>query len=260
MTQTLTRQGRIARLRVAAQRALHPMRRRRAIDLLKSMPKPTNVLVICHGNVCRSPLAAEVLARRLNDAGVSVVSAGLAPYKSSLPTASVEAAARRDIDISSHSAQRATHAMVAAADLVVVMEMSHARVVRDYFGASRRRIILLGDCDPGRIQRRSIPDPMGGTPAEFDSCYARIERCGRTLADVLLEVDTPLGADNSATATRGGSVKGGGVGTAASGLGADFLDGRITRSMARAIARAASLTMENASTSPGLGSVSRNSS
>ena len=204
MAQPLTRHSRMARLRAAAQRALHPMRRRRATELLRAMPVPSHILVICHGNVCRSPVAAAILTRKLHDAGVSVTSAGLMPYKAAVPDASVQAAGRRGIDLAGHTAQRATHAMVAEADLVVVMQVSHARAARDYFGAPRRRIVLLGDCDPEPIARRSIADPMSGTAVDFDACYARIERCALVLADSLLD---PVDSSSPATTRERAAVR-----------------------------------------------------
>src|SRR5437763_427327 len=152
----LTRRSRIAQLRAATERALHPIRRRRALDALRQMPTPQRILVLCHGNVCRSPVAAAVLARELGDADIDVSSAGLARFRAAMPQQSMEAALRMGIDLEGHKSQLATHAMVAAADLVVVMEASHARVVRDYFGTPRRSLILLGDCDPAPIDRRSI--------------------------------------------------------------------------------------------------------
>src|SRR6185369_9657561 len=109
-----------------------------------------------------------------------------APFRAATPEAAIAAARRRGIKLAKHKAQRATHAMVAEADLVVVMDESQQRVAREYFGAARRSIVLLGDCDPEPIECREIPDPINASAAEFDACYARIERCVATLAGILL--------------------------------------------------------------------------
>ena len=48
-------------LRRVPSRVLHPLRRQRALRALRGRRRPASVLVICHGNVCRSPFAAALL-------------------------------------------------------------------------------------------------------------------------------------------------------------------------------------------------------
>src|SRR5690348_3600930 len=106
--------------RATLDRALQPMRRRRIARALRAMPAPQSILVLCHGNLCRSPFAAAILARELGPCGVAVTSAGIAPSQASSPGDAIAAAQRRNVDMTAHVAPRATHAMVAQADLIVV--------------------------------------------------------------------------------------------------------------------------------------------
>src|SRR6266480_5816007 len=71
-----TLMGTIARtLRNTPDRLLHARRRREARGRLAGR-RPASVLVICHGNICRSPFAAALLARELAPHGIPVTSAG----------------------------------------------------------------------------------------------------------------------------------------------------------------------------------------
>jgi protein-tyrosine phosphatase len=89
-----------------------------------------SILVICTGNVCRSPIAEGLLRAavraRLGDAAPVVSSAGTAGWDGSgaMPE-SVEAAAERGIDISGHVARRLDGDLVASADLVLAMAEEH---------------------------------------------------------------------------------------------------------------------------------------
>src|SRR5712692_6549405 len=67
--------GMMARLRTAPVRLLHALRRRAAREALRERA-PQSILVVCHGNICRSPFAAAVLRQALGPDGVRIDSAG----------------------------------------------------------------------------------------------------------------------------------------------------------------------------------------
>lgn len=93
------------------------------------------ILVICTGNVCRSPIAEGMLRaaleRRFGDRSPTVTSAGTSGWDGSGAMAeSVTAAAERGVDISGHRARRLTRGDVADADLVVAMAAEHRDAVQ----------------------------------------------------------------------------------------------------------------------------------
>src|SRR6476660_7196818 len=94
----------------------------------------TAVIVVCTGNVCRSPIAEGLLRRaterRPVDAPVTVSSAGTAGWEGSpaIPEA-VEAAAERGVDISGHVAARLRPGVAADADLVLCMAGEHRDLI-----------------------------------------------------------------------------------------------------------------------------------
>jgi len=85
----------------------------------------TTILVICTGNICRSPVAAAMLQRRLTDAHVT--SAGLSTEGEPAHVHSIESAADLGLDLSGHRSRRLTADAVNEADLVLGMERAHVR-------------------------------------------------------------------------------------------------------------------------------------
>jgi protein-tyrosine phosphatase len=87
------------------------------------------VLVLCTANICRSPVGAALLARALDERGVSaqVRSAGRLSGGWSATPENVEAMRRRGVDLSGHRSTVATPRLVAGSDLVLGMAREHVR-------------------------------------------------------------------------------------------------------------------------------------
>ncbi len=91
------------------------------------------VLVVCTANVCRSPMAAGLLASHLRAAGHSVIvtSAGTQSVRLGVDRVAVDELRERGIDISGHQPRAFDGAMLEAegADLIITMTRAHLRVV-----------------------------------------------------------------------------------------------------------------------------------
>lgn len=179
------------RLRHAPDQILHPLRRSATLRALRALQLPRTILVVCHGNICRSPFAAGVLARALGPRRTLVASAGFVGPGRGTPPHGITAAARRDIDLSPHRSQLLTPVLVAAAHLVVVMDVQQQRRVCERFGRVRSEVIVLGDLDPQPIATRAIHDPVDQPLEAFEESYARIERCADTLVAELARLSEP---------------------------------------------------------------------
>ncbi len=158
---------------------LHPTRRYRARRRLRALGAPRKILMVCTGNVCRSPYA-EVKARESDEDGLrwDVRSAGwMGPSGRAPPLEAVKVARERGLNLDGHRSQLLSKELVGWADLLLVMERSHATICRDEFRADGRRILLLGDLDPDLPRRRAVPDPWGGPREDFESAFDRIDRC-----------------------------------------------------------------------------------
>ena len=92
------------------------------------------ILLVCTGNICRSPMASGFLAGLLRDQGVhgvSVESCGVSAWEGSPATPeAVEAMRERGLDISGHVARRMNRRIIEAADLIVGMASEHREAVR----------------------------------------------------------------------------------------------------------------------------------
>ena len=93
-----------------------------------------SILVVCSGNICRSPVAEGLLRRgvqrRFGVEAPDVSSAGTIGLEGSPATPeSVQAALERGVDISAHRARRLTDPMVQRADLVVCMAAEHREAI-----------------------------------------------------------------------------------------------------------------------------------
>jgi protein-tyrosine-phosphatase/predicted ATP-grasp superfamily ATP-dependent carboligase len=142
--------------------------------------RPVRVVVACYGNICRSPFAAELLARALGHAPgsqpVTVTGAALAcrPSRPS-PDRAVAAAARRGVDLAPHRSRYADDALLQAADLVLVFDAANLNLLAARGLPLQREPLrlreVLADADNGEIA-----DPVDGDDAYFDRTYALIER------------------------------------------------------------------------------------
>lgn len=181
----------LTRLHHTVDHALHPWRHDRVVRRLRTLPAVREVLVVCHGNICRSPFAAERLGRALQPHGVVVHSAGFLGQGRPSPREAVTAAAELGVDLRDHRSRLVVPSLLDPADLVVVMDGSQWSTLRFDFGYPGSRIILLGDLDPGPALARAIPDPWDRPLAEFRSVYARIDRCVGVLATLLSGASAP---------------------------------------------------------------------
>jgi len=125
------------------------------------------VLFVCSGNICRSPFA-ELVAREMNDrADTEFSSAGTNAIEGIRATSTgVAAAAELGLDMEPHRATQLRADLVAASDLVYVMESHHADSVLA-LDASASVDLLRADGLP-------IPDPYGGDRLEYRGCYSMI--------------------------------------------------------------------------------------
>ncbi|HYD52784.1 MAG TPA: hypothetical protein VEA99_09165 [Gemmatimonadaceae bacterium] len=172
------------RTRHLPDRLRHPDRHRRLLDRLASGPRPREVLVVCYGNVCRSPYLEAALRRALPE-DVRVRSAGFVGPDRPVPDVSAEVAMRRGLDLSPHRSQLLTPDLVRGADLVLVMDAQQADAVQLQFGARDESVVIVGDLDPEPAETRGIRDPWGREVEVFESSYTRLDRAASVLARLL---------------------------------------------------------------------------
>lgn len=164
-------------------RLLHRRRHVAVRRRLSQAQRPRQMLVVCHGNICRSPYMQAVLQRALPD--VTVTSAGFVGSDRPVPEISIALSAKRGLDLSRYRSRPIAQSMVGDADLVVVMDSDQARQIWRGFRIERARIVIAGDLDPRFDASRAIRDPWNLSSNVFESSFDRLDRCAATLVSVL---------------------------------------------------------------------------
>ena len=164
-------------------RVLHRRRHLAVQKLLWRAQHPRKILVVCYGNVCRSPYLQAVLQRALPE--LVVKSAGFFGSDRPVPQISIVLSAERGLDLSRYRSRPLTQSTVGNADLVIVMDSDQARQLARTFPINRARIVIAGDLDPVFDASRSITDPWNQSSDVFVSSFDRLDRCAATLVSIL---------------------------------------------------------------------------
>ena len=142
------------------------------------MSAPLRVVLVCTGNICRSPVAEKVLRARLDAAGlaegVEVTSAGTGPWHEGEP---MDRRAADTLRARGYDAEHVAHqidAGITDADLVVAATADHARDLRAA-GVAPDRLRLLRSFDPEAPEGAEVPDPYFGGPDGFDEVLDLVE-------------------------------------------------------------------------------------
>ena len=141
------------------------------------------ILVICVGNICRSPIAEALLSEKLSN--IQVSSAGLATEMSGLTGAqadrlALETAKKNNLDISRHRARQLTRDMTALFDLILVMEPEHIEQVSKIAPESRHKVLLMGQWGEG-----TIPDPYKKSEDTFSRTFQKLLKASESWAKKL---------------------------------------------------------------------------
>ncbi len=143
------------------------------------------VLFVCTGNICRSPTAEGVFRHLVAEAGlaegIGTDSVGLEGWHTGTPPdpRSVEAAARRGIDISDMRARQLTREDFDRFDLLLAMDDGHHRHM---LGRATRKqqdkVRMFMEAAAGH-PAPAVPDPYYGGPDGFESVLDLIEEGAR---------------------------------------------------------------------------------
>lgn len=135
------------------------------------------ILIVCVGNICRSPTAERLLQQKMPHLRVS--SAGLRALAGrDADLQAIRTALRRGVIVAGHTARQLTPAMCREADLILVMEPWHIDAVAETLPAARSKTMLFGQWLP----RKSIPDPYGQTDEVFETVYRQIDEAAEQWA------------------------------------------------------------------------------
>ncbi len=138
-----------------------------------------HILVVCTGNICRSPAAAGLLAAQVDG---DVESAGIhAPIGHRADVRAMRLAERYGVSLYKHRARQLTRQMCSRSDLILVMERGHISDVANLAPEARGKTLLLGHW----LDRAEIADPWQESDSRFEQIFAQIEHAVCRWASVL---------------------------------------------------------------------------
>ena len=137
-----------------------------ANDSWKGMFK--SILVVCIGNICRSPTGEALLKSKLAGRGISVSSAGLgALVGKPVDATATQVMAAAGYTLPEHQARQLTADMLREADLILAMELKHLQSIHSMAPHARGKTFLFGKWS----DNREVPDPYRQQLPAFEHVF-----------------------------------------------------------------------------------------
>jgi tRNA threonylcarbamoyl adenosine modification protein (Sua5/YciO/YrdC/YwlC family) len=139
------------------------------------------IVIVCTGNTCRSPMAEMLLKQKLAAAngipierlpqhGIHVCSAGITANNGS-PAAdqAINVLGKQDLDLTCHRSQPLSYALANSADLILTLSNSHQQaIVNEWPEFADKTSLLASDGS-------SVSDPIGGSYEIYQQCAVQID-------------------------------------------------------------------------------------
>jgi len=136
------------------------------------------VLMVCLGNICRSPLAEGILKSKVSDSDFIIDSAGTGGWHiGELPDSrSIEVARINQIDITDQSCRKFVYQDFQDFDLIYVMDKSNMADVLSLAKNDEDRMkvtLILDELYPGKF--KEVPDPYYGGGNGFEKVFVMLD-------------------------------------------------------------------------------------
>ncbi|KQC33220.1 MULTISPECIES: low molecular weight protein-tyrosine-phosphatase [Nonlabens] len=152
------------------------------------MKEQTSILMVCLGNICRSPLAEGLMRSKLNFTKFTVDSAGTSGgHKGEAPDKrSIEVAKRYDLDISQQRSRKLTPQDLENFDYIYVMDRSNYNDVMDLAQNDEQRAKIKKILEvPFPGDDLDVPDPYYGGDQGFENVYKMLDQATDAIAQQL---------------------------------------------------------------------------
>lgn len=151
--------------------------------------KKIKVLMVCMGNICRSPMAHGYLEHLVREAGlgerIEVDSAGTHAYHIGEPPdpRAQQTAQRRGVDLSTQRARKALREDFTEFDYVLAMDRDNYTILADLCPTGEEhRLHLFLEFAP-QLSEREVPDPYYGGAAGFERVFDMVEAAAQGLLE-----------------------------------------------------------------------------
>ncbi|MEZ9835243.1 protein tyrosine phosphatase [Vibrio breoganii] len=131
------------------------------------------ILVVCVGNICRSPIGEEILKVAMPHKSVSSAGIGALVNKPA-DEKSILVCENNNLDLSNHLARQLTSSLIAEHDLILVMEKGHIEAVSKIAPSARGKTMLFG-----HWLQKEIPDPYRKSLEAFEHVFELIDKSAK---------------------------------------------------------------------------------
>lgn len=139
-----------------------------------------SILVVCVGNICRSPTGERLLKKKLPNKEISSAGLGALVGKSA-DAASIKIANQNGLSLEGHQGQQLTSSMCREYDLILVMEKGHIDAVCRLAPEVRGKTMLFGHW----LEQREIADPYRQSDEAFEFVYRLLDESAQKWANAL---------------------------------------------------------------------------
>lgn len=139
-----------------------------------------SILVVCTGNICRSPIGERLLRKLLPDKRIDSAGTG-ALVGHAADESAVKVANLHQLSLANHTARQFTLSVGREYDLILVMEKKHLEQIDNIAPEVRGKTMLFGHWN----NQRDIPDPYKKSDEAFLSVYHLIEKASQVWAQKL---------------------------------------------------------------------------
>ncbi|KMV67906.1 protein tyrosine phosphatase, partial [bacteria symbiont BFo2 of Frankliniella occidentalis] len=125
-----------------------------------------SILVVCTGNICRSPTGERLLKKYLPDLSIDSAGTGALKNHAADDTANL-VATENGLSLDGHKAKQFTSELAQRYDLILVMEKHHQEVVTRIAPEVRGKTMLFAHW----MEKKQIPDPYRQSREAFEHVY-----------------------------------------------------------------------------------------
>ncbi|HGF5825389.1 TPA: protein tyrosine phosphatase [Klebsiella pneumoniae] len=141
-----------------------------------------SILVVCTGNICRSPIGERILKQLLPT--MQVDSAGTAALiDHNADNSAIKIAKKHGISLEGHQGKQFTAKLARNYDLILAMEKIHINQIEKIAPEARGKTMLFGHW----LENRDIPDPYRKSDEAFASVFVLIQRSSQLWVEKLIK-------------------------------------------------------------------------